>query len=106
MRREKKNESRKKNESGLRGGRARLKGRAEVTTMDYMFFDASAFNQDIGKWNTAKVIYMAGMFSYASAFNQKLCWDVTEKETDDIFDNAGCSGGGCWGTGTWPGACT
>ena len=44
---------------------------AQVTTMQSMFYYASAFNQDIGSWNTAKVTTMAYMFSYASAFNHR-----------------------------------
>jgi surface protein len=48
-----------------------------VTDMSYMFYDASAFNQDIGNWNTANVTDMSGMFYYASAFNQDLGgWNV------------------------------
>ncbi|CAL6420764.1 unnamed protein product [Bathycoccus prasinos] len=31
---------------------------AHVTDMGYMFFRASAFNHDIGSWNTAQVISM------------------------------------------------
>jgi surface protein len=45
-----------------------------VTTMQWMFYNASAFNQPIGKWNTAAVTNMRSMFYGASAFNQPLCW--------------------------------
>ena len=44
----------------------------KVTTMYYMFRDASAFNQDIGGWNTAQVTDMRDMFYSASAFNHDI----------------------------------
>jgi hypothetical protein len=37
-----------------------------------MFFQASAFNQNIGMWNTTAVTSMIQMFSGASAFNQNI----------------------------------
>ena len=40
--------------------------------MQYMFFDASAFNQDISDWDTGAVEDMSYMFSDATAFNQDL----------------------------------
>ncbi len=50
-----------------------------------MFSYAKAFNQNIGKWNTAKVVDMAGtygMFVSASAFNQNLAgWNTARVTT-------------------------
>jgi surface protein len=43
-------------------------GTSNVTDMNYMFFGAAAFNQDISSWNVSKVIYMNGMFQN-SVFN-------------------------------------
>ena len=37
-----------------------------------MFNSATAFNQDIGRWNTANATNMTKMFRTASAFNQDL----------------------------------
>ena len=45
---------------------------AQVTNMQYMFQSASAFKQDIGGWNTAQVTDMGVMFYGASAFNQNI----------------------------------
>jgi surface protein len=45
---------------------------AQVTDMYEMFYKASAFNQDIGSWNTAQVTNMEWMFYKASAFNHNI----------------------------------
>ena len=58
-----------------------------VTDMSYMFAGDSAFNQDIGGWNTGNVTDMAYMFFYASAFNQNIGSWNTGNVTDmsDMF---------------------
>jgi surface protein len=45
---------------------------AKVTNMVGMFYEADAFNRPIGNWNTAAVPSMASMFQYAHAFNQPI----------------------------------
>ena len=64
---------------------------AQVTNMGWMFNFASAFNRDIGGWNTAQVTNMGGMFWYASAFNQDISsWTGTAATTAqyNMFDGA------------------
>ena len=55
---------------------------AQVTTMRAMFASASAFNRDIGGWNTEKVTNMQSMFRSASAFNQ----DIGDWNTAHVTD--------------------
>ena len=46
--------------------------------MSYMFYNNSAFNQDIGSWNVSNVENMSNMFSYAINFNQDISlWNVS-----------------------------
>lgn len=46
--------------------------------MNYMFYEAHAFNQPIGDWDVSNVRHMESMFFNAHAFNQDLThWCVT-----------------------------
>jgi surface protein len=76
---------------------------SSVTTMGGMFYHASAFNQDIGAWNTGSVTDMSWMFSGASAFNQ----DIGAWSTGSVTNMGGMFYGASafnqpidgWGTG-------
>ncbi|WP_257203361.1 Ig-like domain-containing protein [Corynebacterium cystitidis] len=60
---------------------------SKVTDMSRMFLSARAFNQPIGGWDTSKVTNMLGMFVGASAFNQPIGgWDVSSvKDMSQMF---------------------
>jgi surface protein len=51
---------------------------SSVTDIYAMFYNASSFNQDIGNWNTSSITDMSFMFRSASAFNQNIgSWDTS-----------------------------
>jgi len=61
-----------------------------ITDMNFMFYGATNFNQDIGQWNTGLVKDMNGMFYGADNFNQDIGqWNVGLVESmNDMFSGA------------------
>ena len=57
----------------------------KVTSMRFMFQNASVFNQDISSWNTENINNMSAMFSGASTFNQDISKWNTAMVTDMSF---------------------
>ena len=51
---------------------------SSITSMDYMFVDATSFNGDISAWDVSNVTSMEYMFSGATSFNGDIsAWDVS-----------------------------
>ena len=51
---------------------------SDVTTMKYMFYDASSFDGDLSDWDVSNVRDMSGVFWGASSFDGDLSgWDVS-----------------------------
>ena len=63
---------------------------SNVTDMSDMFYYAKTFNQDIGDWNTYNVTNMSDMFYDASTFNQDIStWDTSNvTDMNDMFHSA------------------
>jgi surface protein len=81
---------------------------SEVTNMYFMFGYATSFNGDLGAWDVSKVTHMGGMFSGATAFNGPLDWcvlDTVDVDTD-MFSGSACgSAAGCGVEFTTDGCC-
>ena len=59
---------------------------SKVTNMDYLFYNAESFNQDIGNWDVSKVTDMSSMFEGATSFNQDLTqWCVYDDSEPSEF---------------------
>ena len=62
-----------------------------MTAMSGIFCDASAFNQDLSKWDVSAVRNMEKMFFRASAFNHELCgvaWVNSKADKSDMFKDS------------------
>ena len=62
---------------------------SSVIDMNYMFYNATSFNQPIGSWNVSNVINMGSLFEGASAFNQPIgSWNVSNvTNMDSLFES-------------------
>ena len=67
-----------------------------VKTMISMFQSASAFNQEIGGWAVQSVTDMRYMFTYVSAFDQDLGWCVDDGvDLSYAFEGTQCASTSC-----------
>lgn len=63
---------------------------SSVTTMESMFEDANAFDQDLSQWDVGRVVTFAEMFQLAPNFNRPLgTWNVSSATSmTAMFDGA------------------
>jgi surface protein len=51
---------------------------SSITSLEYMFYGCTLFNQDLSGWNTSAITTMDGMFNSCITYNQDLsAWDTT-----------------------------
>ena len=64
--------------------------------MMFLFRNKKSFNEDIGAWNTSGVTTMEKMFYRASAFDQDLGWCVDmDVDLGDAFEGTQCESTWC-----------
>ena len=63
---------------------------SNVTSMEWMFFNAEYFNGDISKWNVSNVVNMSGMFYCVENFDSDIGnWNVSNVTSMDfMFEKA------------------
>jgi surface protein len=57
---------------------------SNVTDMSGMFYEATAFNQDISGWDVSNVTDMSGLYYEATAINQQYN-NIRHKKISNIF---------------------
>ncbi|WP_422105424.1 BspA family leucine-rich repeat surface protein [Winogradskyella sp.] len=66
---------------------------SNIESMEFMFWEATSFNQPLDEWNVGNVTSMQEMFGGAISFDQDLgTWDISSlTDAKDMFFDAGLS---------------